>query len=111
LSLTEDFWDNTDRLSMLQIEQLDKSFTLEKVRAVVFSCDPSKAPGPDEFPFLFYQSCWDIISNDAMKLVHDFYHDIFDISKLNIAFICLLPKKQDAQMITQYRSISLIIIV
>jgi hypothetical protein len=77
---------------MLQIEQLDKPFTLEEVRAVI----------------LFYLSCWDIISNNVIKLVHAFYHNILDISKINLASICRLPKKQDAQLITQYRPISLI---
>jgi hypothetical protein len=93
---------------MLQIEQLDKLFTLEEVRAVVFYCDPSKVPSPNSFFFLFYLSCWDIISNNVIKLVHAFYHNILDISKINLASICLLPKKQDAQLITQYRPISLI---
>nr|XP_028947429.1 uncharacterized protein LOC114820607 [Malus domestica] len=33
----------------------------DEIRSVVFSMDPSSAPGPDGFPGSFYQSCWDIV--------------------------------------------------
>jgi Reverse transcriptase (RNA-dependent DNA polymerase) len=68
----------------------------------------SKAPGPDGFSFLFYQSCWDIVKNDVMTLVHAYYHNVLDIYKLNMDSICLIPKKKDAKLITQFRPISLI---
>jgi hypothetical protein len=42
---------------------------------------------------LFYQSCWDVISSDVMKLIHALYYNLLDISKLNLASICLLSKK------------------
>jgi Reverse transcriptase (RNA-dependent DNA polymerase) len=43
-----------------------------------------------------------------MKLVHAFYNHELDLSKINLACICLIPKKADAQTITQFRPISLI---
>jgi hypothetical protein len=57
LSLIINFWHLNDRLSLHQIEKLDKPFTLEEVNVVVFSYDPSTAPGLDGFSFLLYQSC------------------------------------------------------
>jgi hypothetical protein len=43
-----------------------------------------------------------------MKLVHIFYHNVLDISKLNLESICLLHKKKDAKLITHFRPINLI---
>jgi Reverse transcriptase (RNA-dependent DNA polymerase) len=37
-----------------------------------------------------------------------FYYNILDIFKINLASIYLLRKKKDANLITQYKSISLI---
>jgi Reverse transcriptase (RNA-dependent DNA polymerase) len=43
-----------------------------------------------------------------MKLVHVFHSNTLDLSRINLASICLIPKKSDANIITQYRPISLI---
>jgi hypothetical protein len=37
----------------MQLQQMHKSFTLEEVRATVFSFDPSKVTGADGFSFYF----------------------------------------------------------
>jgi hypothetical protein len=108
LTLRIDFWNEKYKLDKDQIHLLDQPFTMEEVKSVVFSCDPKKAPVLDEFSFLFYQSCWEIIKEDVMKLVYAFYHNILDISKFNMTCICLITKKSDAKLITQYRPISLI---
>lgn len=81
---------------------------MEEIRKVFFSCSASKAPGPDGFSFLFYQTFWDLISSDFMKLVNAFYYHNLDISKINMASVCLAPKRADANTITQFRPISLI---
>jgi Reverse transcriptase (RNA-dependent DNA polymerase) len=50
----------------------------------------------------------DLVSRDIYNLVNAFYYNQLDISKLNLAIICLIPKKLDANLITNYRPISLI---
>ncbi|KAK9756426.1 hypothetical protein RND81_01G096300 [Saponaria officinalis] len=37
---------------------LDKSFTAKEVRSAVFQLGPTKSPGPDGIPAIFYQKCW-----------------------------------------------------
>jgi Reverse transcriptase (RNA-dependent DNA polymerase) len=91
-----------------QIASLEAPFVEEEIRKVVFSCNPNKASGPDGFSFQFYQSFWDLISRDICKLVNAFYFNQLDVSKLNLATICLIPKKKDASLITNYRPINLI---
>ncbi|KAJ6776827.1 REVERSE TRANSCRIPTASE ZINC-BINDING DOMAIN-CONTAINING PROTEIN-RELATED-RELATED [Salix koriyanagi] len=44
-----------------------------EVRTVVFECDANSAAGPDGFSGLFYQHCWDIIGEDLVEAVIDFF--------------------------------------
>jgi hypothetical protein len=43
-----------------------------------------------------------------MKLVNIFYDHSLDLTRINLASIYLISKKSDANVITQYRPISLI---
>jgi hypothetical protein len=87
---------------------MDRLFIEKEVNDVIFSSNATKAPSPDGLSFLFYQSCWDIVKGDIMIIIHAFYHNMLDISKLNLDSICLIPKKKDAKLITRFRPISLI---
>ena len=35
--------------------------------------DPDKAPGPDGFNAYFFQSCWDIVKEDLVKAITNFF--------------------------------------
>lgn len=83
ISLQPDLWDIEDRLSMEQCLGLEQFFTIEEIKSVVFSCNPSKAPGPDGFSFLFFQAFWDILNSYIYKFFSAFYFHDLDISKLN----------------------------
>jgi hypothetical protein len=58
-------------------------------------------------PF-FYQSFCDIIFSYFMKLIFSFYEHSLNLKRINLASLCLIPKKNDANIITQYMSISII---
>jgi mannosylglycoprotein endo-beta-mannosidase len=68
-----------------------------------------KAPGPDGFTGLFCRKCWDIIKGDLMNVIHLFGSlHAENFHWLNSANIVLLPKKDGAEDITDFRPISLI---
>jgi hypothetical protein len=42
-------------------DDLCKPYTDEEIGAALFQMGPTKAPGPDGFPALFYQTHWDFL--------------------------------------------------
>jgi Reverse transcriptase (RNA-dependent DNA polymerase) len=108
ISLDDSFWQSFSKLTVNQVKFLEASFPEVEIKKVVFACNPNKAPGLDSFSFQFYQSFWDLVSRDVCKLVNAFYYNQLDISKINLAVICLISKKKEANSIINYRPISLI---
>jgi hypothetical protein len=74
------------------------------------NCLPSdKSPGPDGFTGRFYKTCWSIIKDELMAAVMAIWNRKFDnFHKLNSAFITLIPKKDGADQVKDFRPISLV---
>jgi hypothetical protein len=49
-----DFWYVSDKLTLSDLDNLDKPFTVEEVKNIIFSYDTIKAPGLDLFYFINY---------------------------------------------------------
>jgi hypothetical protein len=68
-----------------------------------------RAPGPDGFIGAFYKKAWPIIKSDIMAALLKLYvGDGRTFDRLNRALITLIPKKQDAEEVGDYRPISLV---
>jgi hypothetical protein len=68
-----------------------------------------KAPGPDDFTGAFFKACGGIVKDDIMAANNSLYTmNSQGFQLLNSANIVLLPKKNDALRVTDYRPISLI---
>ena len=66
-----------------------------------------KAPGLDGFSLAFYRHCWGVAERDVLAVFEEFYqHGKFEKS-LNATFIALIPKKNGASNIRDFRPISL----
>lgn len=65
------------------------------------------SPGPDGFGPSFYVSFWDLISSDVQAVFDDFYASTIDLSRINRAFLVLLPKSEAARSPSDFRPISL----
>ena len=67
-----------------------------------------KAPGPDGFSLAFFHHCWGVVKRDVLTMFEEFYlHSKFEKS-LNATFIALIPKKNGAFNIRDFRPISLV---
>jgi hypothetical protein len=81
---------------------------MEEVHDAIFQMEHNKSPGSDGFPAEFYQHFWGVIKNDLMALFESFQKGDLPLYKLNFGVITLLPKKENATQIQQYRPICLL---
>ena len=68
---------------------------------------PEKVSGLDGITALFYQKFWDILKKDLTRMVNEFLFDGTMVNGLNNANICLIPKKEKPNEMSQFRPISL----
>ena len=67
-----------------------------------------KAPGPDGFTMAFFQKCWSVVEVDVMAVFEHFHrYSVFERS-LNASFLTLIPKKNNAIDVKDFRPISLV---
>lgn len=90
------------------LTDLEAPFEAEEIKKVVMHLPAEKSPGPDGFIGLLYK-CWDVIGEDLMQALHAF-HSLRTRRRelINEANIILLPKKEGATMVTDFRPMSLI---
>ncbi|GKA51027.1 RNA-directed DNA polymerase, eukaryota, reverse transcriptase zinc-binding domain protein [Tanacetum coccineum] len=95
-------------LTTQQQEELESNVSKEELKRAVWDCRVDKSPGPDGFSFGFYRHFWSTIKNDVCEAVNHFLtHG--DIPKgCNSSFIVLIPKVLNANMVKDFRPISLI---
>lgn len=95
------------RISEVQNQMLDMSFTKMEIEITLKSMNPTKAPCPDGAHALFFQKYWDIIGSEVSKLCLEVLNEGKDISPLNRTFISLIPKVQQPKKMEEYMPISL----
>jgi hypothetical protein len=83
-------------------------FTEEEVFEAISNMEHNKAPGPNGFPIEFYQKSWLVIKSNLMALFAQLQDGDVVLYKLNFGTITLLPKKEDASRIKQFRPICLL---
>ena len=94
-------------LSNLQMEEVQKPFTMEEVKTSLFAMKPWKAPGVDGIQAGFYQKHWDVLDqNISMEVVRILEGGKMD-ARMNRTLICLIPKIEAPKLMAQFRPIAL----
>lgn len=66
-----------------------------------------KAPGPNGFPTLFFQVFWDIVNQDLVMAIQEFFGARNLLKESNATFLVLIPKTPGADSMDLFRPISL----
>ncbi|GJW72022.1 RNA-directed DNA polymerase, eukaryota [Tanacetum coccineum] len=74
----------------------------------VWDCGVDKSPGPDGFSFSFYRYFSPVIEKDVFEAVDYFFMNDEIPNGCNSNFVALIPKILDANMVKDFRPISLI---
>ncbi|BFG35644.1 hypothetical protein CerSpe_219180 [Prunus speciosa] len=82
-------------------------FTEQEVKHAVFQMYPTKAPGPDGMPPVFFQKYWHIVGNDVSRAIINFLSSGRLLHKINFTHVVLIPKVKNPKDMTQLRPISL----
>ena len=87
---------------------LQRPFEEMEIKIAVFECDGNKAPGPDGFPLAVFQTQWEVVKEDLLKVFQEFYNSGIINSVVNETYTCLIPKKTNSSKIRDFRPISLV---
>jgi Reverse transcriptase (RNA-dependent DNA polymerase) len=90
---------------------LDDQILEQEVYRAVCLLSSGKACGPDSYPKELYKEFWPIIKDDLMTLITATHIGAFNILYINKLVITLLPKKEGASKITEFRLINIINII
>ncbi|KAM0835448.1 hypothetical protein ACQ4PT_062915 [Festuca glaucescens] len=96
-------------LPHVDLAGLEAHFGEEEVWATIKTMTSNKSLGPDGFSWEFYKCCWAVITVDVLTALNAIFQgkdQFFD--GLNTAFITLIPKKDLAAEMKDYRPISLL---
>lgn len=61
--------DLVNKILAKEASSLEVLSSVEKIKSVVWSCDPSKVPSLNEFNLNFVRKCWDIIGSEFCDCV------------------------------------------
>ncbi|GJU16817.1 hypothetical protein Tco_1144783 [Tanacetum coccineum] len=85
---------------------MTRAVTTQEVKSVLFSMGNDKSPGPDGFTVAFFKESWDIVSNDFVAAVGEFFTNSKILKELNHTIIALIPKVKSPTRVNDYRPIS-----
>ncbi|GJU03526.1 RNA-directed DNA polymerase, eukaryota, reverse transcriptase zinc-binding domain protein [Tanacetum coccineum] len=92
-----------------QRNELECEVTNDEIKKAVWECGTDKAPGPDGFTFGFLRHFWYLVERDVYDAVRYFFLNNDIPQGCNSSFIALIPKILDANLVKDFRPISLIV--
>ena len=107
-----DTWHPTlDGLEFASIEEderlsLERDFSKEEVIQVLQEMEGDKASGLDSFTMAFFHKCWNVVEKNFMAFFDHFHRRLEFERSLNASFLSLIPKKNNALNIKDFRPIS-----
>lgn len=89
-----------------QNQNLNERIKLEEVFQALNQLPSGKAPGPDGFLADFFKKCWHILGQDLAEALECSRRSRRNLKEVNNTFIALIPKKENALNLRDFRPIS-----
>nr|XP_040258536.1 uncharacterized protein LOC109764695 [Aegilops tauschii subsp. strangulata] len=93
----------TDRMNV----GLCADFSDKEIADALFQIGPLKAPGPDGFPARFFQRNWEVMRDQVIAGVKEFFRTGIMPEGVNDTAIVLIPKVDSPERVSEFRPISL----
>ena len=71
-----------------------------EVKQALFSLLADKGLGPDGFPTFFFSVYWEVVKQDVVKAVQEFFRARNLLKELNSTFLVLIPKTPGVDTMT-----------
>ncbi|XP_048605373.1 uncharacterized protein LOC106386312 [Brassica napus] len=97
---------NTLRWTAEAITHLAAEFNEADIQTAFLNLPKSKAPGPDGYPAEFFKANWSMVGKDMIAAVKEFLSTGCLLQQWNSTIISLIPKKANANRMTEFRPIS-----
>lgn len=98
--------ENWAPISASQSFDIEASLTEEEIGNAIKDLR-SKSSGPDGYTTEFFQKHWNILKDVLKGVFQDFIQNAIINASLYKIYICLIPKKSDAESVGDYMPISL----
>lgn len=95
------------KISADQSDLLEAVPSREEIKNVVWACGIDKAPGFDGYNFKFIREMWDVIQDEIVEFILEFFTLGGTVRHINITWVTLIPKIVNPQSIEDYRPISM----
>ena len=93
----------------IDVSVLDEPITEGEVWETIKDLPADRAPGPDGYTGHFNKACWQLIKSDMMAAILTLQQgDSRKLWLLNSAYLTLIPKKEEALSLSDFRPISLV---
>ncbi|XP_022849889.1 uncharacterized protein LOC111371978 [Olea europaea var. sylvestris] len=85
---------------------LTRDVSEQEIKDALFSIGDDKSPGPDGYTSCFFKEAWDIVGNDFMEAIYEFFASRSLLKQTNHTIIALIPKTNHATSVNDYRPIA-----
>lgn len=94
------------QLSVGQKDLLCQPVQVEEIKRALFEIDKSKAPGPDGFSSGFFQHAWDVVKEEYVAAIQDFFKSRKLLKKVNSTNLTHIPKVANPTRARDFRPIA-----